>query len=161
MNSDRGLCLRFIVVTATITAFGTLGVVYAVFAIQSRQIPPTPTIPPPKSIKITVYPSEFSTGISATMIPESEFDYAMRLLTPKQYFGPSINDWITPLVASVVITHDGQPDTQLLVRWTGKNPAAVSADGQHYFYGEPHQDVYDGASMLINLVRKYAPAKTE
>jgi hypothetical protein len=91
-----------------------------------------------------------------TEIPATDLDFAMRLLTPDKYYEGGVNDWITPLIAEVVITHEGQADTRLLVRWAGKNPAIVSVDGRNYFYGRPDEDIHDGGTQLLRLVHRLA-----
>lgn len=159
MSPERLDRLRVVGLTALVTFLGTLGGVAAVVAVVSRQPPPTPRLAPPKTITVTLYPIPGMDGLRGclpTEIPAGEFDRLMRLVTPDVYDRHRANDWISPLVAEVVITHEGQQDTRLLVRWTGKNPAATSVDGYHYFYGSPHEDVHDGAIQLVSLVARLA-----
>ena len=98
-------------------------------------------------------------GRPITEIPPGEIDYVFRLLTPDKYYGRSVNDWITPLIAEVVITHENHPDTRLLVRWGGKNPAMISVDGRNYFYGRQYEDIFDGGTQLVRVLDELAAAK--
>ena len=153
--------LRVIAVTALVTFALTLTGAVALFSRVSRQAPPTPTIAPPKTITVTLYPASglALTGSPPTEIPARDFEYLMRLVTPDQYYGGGVSDWVTPLIAEVVITHEGRPDTQLLIREAGVNPALISLDGQNYFYGASYDDVGDGAVQVIRLVRRLGDAK--
>jgi hypothetical protein len=87
-----------------------------------------------------------------TEIPADKFEYALRLLTPEEN-EPNINDVITPLIAEVILTHDGPVNTRILVRDSGKSPALVTLDGRHYFYARSDEDTQAGAIQLIRLVR--------
>jgi hypothetical protein len=161
MSPERQGRLRAIALTALVTCGATLAAVYA-FAIVSRRPPPTPQLAPPKTITVTLYPCNnwSMPGCPPTQIPAGDFEQVMRLLTPGQYYEGGINDWITPLIAEVVIAHEGQPETRLLVRWSGKNPALLSVDGKHYFYGQLHDGIYDGGLQLAALAQKLAEAKS-
>lgn len=152
MPPERSNRLRVIVLTALVTSVGTLAVAATVLTVVSRRLPPTPQLAPPKTITVTLYPVSgwnFK-GCPRTDIPATEYDNV----------SGGVHDWIDPLIAEVVITHEGQPDTRLLVRWAGKNPAMISVDGRHYFYGVPHEGIHDGGMQLVALVRGLAEAKT-
>jgi hypothetical protein len=157
-RSDR---LRVIGITAVVTCVATLAVAATVVTVVSRRPPPTPQLAPPKAITVTLYPVD---GVSTerrgpTEIPAGDFGQVMRLVTPGKFYEGGVNDKVIPLIAEVVITHEGQPDTRLLVRWTGKNPAAISVDGHNYFYGVSHPDIHDGAMQLFALVERLAKVK--
>ena len=153
---------RVVGVTALVTVVATLIGVAIVTTIVIRQPPPTPPLAPPKTITVTLYPipNMGLRGCPPTEIPASEIDRVVRLVTPDKYYEGGVNDWITPLIAEVVFTHEGQPDTRLLVRWAGKNPATISVDGRNYFYGKPHEEVHDGGMQLIGLVQRLNEAKS-
>jgi hypothetical protein len=162
MSPERKSRLRLIGATAVVTFLLTIAVVYATAWADHRSGPPAPTLAAPKTITITLYPLPGwdSEGSAPVAIPASEFDRVMRLITPgPHYCSGGVHDWTLPLSAVVVITHEGLPDTSLLVRWSGKNPALISADGSHYFYGEPREGIHDGAMQLRAFVREVGKAK--
>jgi hypothetical protein len=139
----------------------TLAGAAALWEVMSREPPPTPQLSPPKTISVMLYPlsSWNSPGHPMTEIPAGDVDFVWRLLTPDKYYEGGVNDWVTPLIAEAVITHEGQPDTRLLVRWAGKNPAIISVDGRNYFYGRPDADVHDGGVQLVRIVQRLTEAK--
>ena len=92
-------------------------------------------------------------------MPAAEFEQVMKLVTPDQYVEGGLNEFITPLIAEVVIRHEGQRETHLLIREAGNNPAMISADGRHYYYSVPFGDIGDGAMKLARLVTKLAEKK--
>ncbi len=162
MSPERQGRRLTIVVTALITCVVTLVGTAVVATVVSRQQPPTPRLEPPKTVTVTLYPVPGMNlkGSPPTEIPAGEFDHVMRLVTPDKYLEGGVNDLIHRLIAEVVITHEDGHNTWVLVRWTGKNPPAVSVDGRHYFYARPYDDVYDGGMQLVTLVRRLAEAKS-
>ena len=150
--------LRVILLTALATVVATLAGVFAVIVVVNRQEPPTPQLAPPKSITVIIFPSDLFgwEQYPPTVIPAGEHDSVLRLITPDQYFG-QVHDMAHSVVAKVVVAHDDGPDTTILVRWTGKNPAAVTVDGRNYFYAE--SGPYDGAMRLIQLVHRLNEGK--
>ncbi len=162
MSPERLRSWRVVGVTALVTFVVTLVGAAMVGTVVNRQSPATPQLAPPKTITVTLYPNSGLglNGSGPTEIPAGEFGRVMRLVTPDRYYEGGVNDWIIPLIAEVVITHEDQPDSQLLVRWAGKNPATISVDGRHYYYGVPHEDIHDGGMQLVALVRRLAEAKT-
>jgi hypothetical protein len=153
--------LYVVSVTAVVTCIVTLAGTFALWSALSRRTPPTPWLPPPKTITVTIYPFELwmKTGYPPTEIPASKLGYARRLVTPDKYYEGGVNDLITPLMAVVVLTHEGQPDTRLLVRYSGHNPALISVDGRNYFYGRNDEDIHDGGTDLLRLVSQVTEAK--
>ena len=72
-------------------------------------------------------------------MPESERPKFANLISPKK---PSVQEQgikdkpdLYRHVADVVIEHQDKSKSQLSVRWTGNNPAAISLDGNKYFDG--------------------------
>lgn len=126
-----------------------------------RLSPTTPGLRPPTAIKVTLYPWEGVGGIDGKPvdIPPDKLDLAFRLLTPEKYFGGTVYDFITRIVAEAVITHADGSQTFVMVRDHGHNPAVVSVDGRNYFYARNDPDVYAGAIELIRLVKEVAHAK--
>ncbi len=161
MPPERQSRLRLVGVTAFVSFIATLAGVAAVATVVSRQPPPTPQLARAKSISVTLYPMrDFNfPGCPRTEVPVGDIEHVMRLVTPDVYYSGGVSDWITPLIAEVIITHEGQKDTHLLVRWAGKNPATISVDGRHYFYGTTHEDIGDGGIQLVALVRRLAEVK--
>jgi hypothetical protein len=160
MPPERLDRLRVIVVTALVTCVVTLVSTAVVATVVNRLPPPTPQLAPPKTITVTLYPlNGLSKAYPPTEIPPGDVDQVMRLVTPDIYYEGGVHDWITPLIAEVVITHEGQPDTHLLVRWAGANPAMISVDGRNYFYGVPHKGIKDGGAKLVGIVQEIAITK--
>ena len=160
MPSERPGLLEVIAATAFVTCVATIAGLCTVVSVVNRIPPPTPQLDPPKTITVTLYPMRgaYPEGTPPIEIPPADLDNVMRLVTPDSYYEGGTHDRISPLIAEVVITHEARPETLLHVRDGGKNPALISADG-HYFYGKPHDDVYDGAIQLVALVRRLAEAK--
>lgn len=123
--------------------------------------PATPVIRPPTAIKVTLYPWEGVGGIDGEPvdIPPDKMAFAFRRLVPEKYFGGTVYDFITRIVAEAVITHADGSHTLVMVRDHGHNPAVVSIDGRNYFYARNDPDVYAGATELIRLVTEVASAK--
>jgi hypothetical protein len=94
-----------------------------------------------------------------TKIPANKLDYAWRLLTPDKYYEGGVSDWIHPLMAEVTLTDERGAETRLLIPWSGKNPALISADGRHYFYGRLDDDILDGGTQLLQLVVQLTEAE--
>ena len=161
VSPSRLSTLHVACVTAVITCIVTLAGTFALWSAVSRRAPSTPRLPPPKTITVTIYPYEpwMKTGYPPTEIPAGKLDYARRLVTPDKYYEGGVNDMFTPLMAVVVLTHEGQPDTRLLVRHSGHNPALISVDGRNYFYGRNEEDIHDGGLDLLRLVRQVTDAK--
>ena len=131
-------------------------------AASLTQLPPTtPELRPPTAITVTLHPWEGIAGIDCepVEIPPEYLDYAFRRLTPDHYFGATVYDFITRIVAEAVITPADGEKTLVMVRDHGHNPAVVSLDGRNYFYARNDPDVYAGAIELIGLVSKVAHAK--
>jgi hypothetical protein len=141
--------------TAVLSCLATLAVTFVVAVAVSSRPPPTPSLPTPKSLTVTIYPApRIHPGEPPTEIPADKLDYALRLLTPDKYYGSNVNDRITPLIAEVTLDHGGPVYTTILVRDSGKNPALVSIDGENYFYAPVYEDTQAGAVQLIRLVRQ-------
>lgn len=130
-----------------------------VFALATRMPPPTPTLCPPTAITITRYPWLGGTDCRPVDISPDKLDLAFRLLSPDQFFGYTVYDFITRIVAEAVLTHEDGTRTFVLVRDHGHNPAVVSLDGRNYFYARNDPDVHAGAVQLIRLVDEAARAK--
>src|SRR5690242_2555533 len=117
MPPERLGRLRVIVVTALVTCVVTLVSTAVVATVVNRLPPPTPRLAPPKTITVTLHPVNVwkLKACPPTEIPPGDVEEVMRLVTPGQYFEGAPNDLFFPLIAEVVITHEGQPDTHLLV----------------------------------------------
>lgn len=134
-------------------------VLCVLFACATRMPPPTPTLRPPTAIRITLYPWLGRTDCRPVDIPPERLDLAFRLLTPDQFFGHPVYDFVTPIVAEAVLTHEDGTRTSVMVRDHGHNPAVVSLDGWNYFYARNDPDVHAGAIELIRLVNEVARPK--
>ena len=153
MAIERGEKLRLVCVTAVLASVATYA---SMFAIAKLNKPAVPTIEPPTSIKVTLYPvSQLGfEGLAATTIPPAEYESVMRLIRPAFFDASGIHDGINPLVAEVEIAHEGAKITTVFVRSSGVNPALVSVDGSNYFYAENHQDVFDGSVKLFQVMKR-------
>jgi len=92
-------------------------------------------------------------GIELVDVPESELSKFASLVTPNK---PSIQEqgiWSKPdtycQVANVIVEHQDGTRSNLIVRWTGKNPAAISLDGSKYF------DSGSDAMSIVRLLQEY------
>lgn len=160
MPPERMARVRLIGLTAAITFCITLALIYGLFKLTTRP-PQAPALDPPKAITVTLHPCDQVgiTGSGPIEVPAAEFEQVMKLVTPGQYVEGGLNEFICPLIAEVVIRHEGQRETYLLIRDAGNNPAMISADGRHYYYGVPYEGVGDGAMKLAGLVRRLAEKK--
>ena len=93
-------------------------------------------------------------GIETVEVPENELSTFAKLITPVGPCTQQIKPRIHYLVADVVIDHIDGSMSNLIVRWTGHNPAAVSFDGIKYYYGGL-DEFPDGATRIIRLLRDY------
>jgi hypothetical protein len=145
-----------IAVTVIVTCLVTVSITLVLVSVVSQQPPATPRFPPPKAMTVILYPApEWNrTSSPPANIPAEKLDYAWRLVTPDTYYRGGVNDWITPLMGEVILTHEDGSSTRLLVRWSGHNPALISVDGRHYFYGRADKDIHDGGVQLIRLARE-------
>ena len=155
----RSGTLRIIGMTAVVTCTVTLVGVYSLWIVVNRQQPQAPRIRPPKTMTVIMHPFQEwdKTRYPPTEIPAAELDYAFRLVTPDRYYEGGLIE--RPLMAVVVLSHESWPDTMLLVRWSGHNPALISVDGRNYFYGRNDEDIGDGGLQLLRLVHKLTDAK--
>ena len=127
------------------------------FALHSRSAPPTPILRPASAIRVILYPNEgfgIQGGESAD-IPSADLDRMTTLLTPTQYYGPTVNDFILPLIAVAAVTHPDGTKTEVLIREAGVNPAAVSFDGRNYFYADTPPDVKVGSVAIVRFVKQH------
>ena len=120
----------------------------------SMRLPPkTPVLRPPTAITVTLHPWEGVGKIHCEPvdIPPEMLDLVLVYLTPYQYFEGEVNDFITKIVAEVVLTHENGTQTFVMVRDHGRhNPPVVSVDGKRYFYVQGGPGV--GARELIRWV---------
>ncbi|MGE3806866.1 MAG: hypothetical protein AB7K24_19540 [Gemmataceae bacterium] len=142
-------------VPALVIGFVLGGIAMACLVAYSvHRAPAAPELRPAKAIKVTLYPWEFMGGVDGkpVEIPPEKLDQVYRRLTPDTYYEGGVCDFITPIVAKAVITHDDGTETSVLVRDGGHNPAVVSLDGRNYFYARSDPDVYAGAYELFQVV---------
>jgi len=97
-------------------------------------------------------------GIELVEVPASDLSTFANLITPAspclQEQGIRLKPDMHYLVADVFLEHQDGSKSNVTVRWTGHNPAAVSLDGRKYYYGGT--DAFpDGATRIIRLLREY------
>lgn len=138
------------------------GTMYAVAVVVLQWSPPTPQLRPATAIRMTPHPWEgiAVNGCQPIEIPPAKFDFVIRLLTPGKYYGDTIFDHITPIVAEVDLTHADGEHTFVTVRDGGHNPAMVSLDGRNYFYGRSDPEILAGGTQLIQLLGEVAGARS-
>jgi hypothetical protein len=131
------------------------GMAMCAIGVHPTETPPAiPQLKHPTGITITLHPWEASRSMDCRPvdIPPNKRELVIKLLTPGQYFGSEVHDFITPIVAEAVITHDDGTRTFVMVRDHGHNPAVVSVDGRNYFYARDYPGVPGGTLQLIHLV---------
>ncbi len=121
----------------------------------SRQ-PPTPKLPPIAKIsaKVHAVPELGFSAIDHVEVPQEHISEFATLITPTTPCVQTIDRTMRYHVADVVVQHEDGSTTKLVVRWTGHNPAAISLDDSHYFYGGS-DDFPDGATRIIRLLNQY------
>jgi hypothetical protein len=93
-------------------------------------------------------------GIEFVEVPENQLSTFANLITPSGPCMQEIKPRMHYLVADVVVEHTDGSKSNLMVRWTGHNPAAVSLDGSKYYYGGL-DEFPDGATRIIQLLCEY------
>ena len=101
----------------------------------------------------TYYPETLGGGKEPKTIevgPET-FDRIYALITPAAAMDRGWRKDHMPLVARMLLKYPDGAKREVFVRWTGKNPAAVSLDDEHYFWADA-ANVGDGASEFAGLL---------
>lgn len=119
-----------------------------------------PVLPPAIRITATLHsvPDLKIPGIQRVEVPESQLSNFANLISPRGLCLQEQEIRLKPdtyyLVADVVLEHQDGSKSNVAVRWTGHNPAAVSLDGKKYYYGGT--DAFpDGATRIMRLLREY------
>lgn len=107
--------------------------------------------------KLHAAPKHGIPGIEVVEVPESELSRFASLVRPDK---PSIQQQgvvskpeVYFIVAEVIVEHEDKSMSNLIVRWTGKNPAAISLDGIRYYnsgLGEGRD-----AMSIVRLLQEY------
>ena len=92
--------------------------------------------------------------IDAVSVPDSQLAQLSALVTPSEPCMQQIDKREHYLVAIVELFHSDGTKTTVYVRWTGHNPAAVSLDDEHFFYGGK-PEAGDGAVKILQLLMQY------
>ncbi len=87
-------------------------------------------------------------------VPASEIGKLLSLAWPAENCDSELGERSTP-IARLEIFHEDGSKTDISVRWTGSNPAAVTMDNKAYFLGG-YDDFPDGATRIARLLRDYA-----
>jgi hypothetical protein len=119
-----------------------------------------PVLPPVVRITATLHsvPDLKIPGIQRVEVPASQISSFAKLISPAGLCLQEQEIRLKPdtfyLVADVVLEHQHGSKSNVTVRWTGHNPAAVSLDGKKYYYGGT--DAFpDGATRIMRLLREY------
>jgi kynurenine formamidase len=125
--------------------------------------PPRPTLRPATAMRITPHPWEGIAvkGCKPIDIPPEKLDFTFRLLTPGKWYGNTIYDQVTRIIAEAEITHADGTQTFVIVRDAGHNPAVVSLDGRTYFFGRSDPDILAGGTQLMQLLADVAHAQAK
>lgn len=94
------------------------------------------------------------TGIPNVNVPVDQIGLFTKLITPTSPCQQEIRPDHSYHVADVRIVHPDGSKTELIVRYTGFNPAAISLDGKKYYYGGVDA-APDGAMRIVRLLREY------
>lgn len=159
MPPERESRLPLIAATAVITFLVTAIGIWVWFTFISRRPAPIPHLAAPTKMVAILHPIEdgHAPGSLRVEIPASDFDQIMQIITPDQPLGGDSNDLIYQLVAEVIIEHEDQSESRVLIRDCGKNPALVTVNGRDYFFAKPHTGKYSsGAIELRALVLQIA-----
>ncbi|GAA5509575.1 hypothetical protein [Novipirellula caenicola] len=87
-------------------------------------------------------------------VPDSEVSKILSLAWPEEHCDSELGDRSTP-IARLEIFHEDGSQTDISIRWTGSNPAAVTMDNRAYFFGG-FDGFPDGATRIARLLRDYA-----
>lgn len=79
------------------------------------------------------------------------FDRVYELITPTAAMDRGWRKDHMPLVARMTLKYPDGTQREVFVRWTGKNPAAVSLDDETFFWADA-SNVGDGANALAGLL---------
>jgi hypothetical protein len=118
--------------------------------------PAIPKLRPIAKISARVYavPDLSFSAIDSVEVPEAQLSPFARLITPTKPCVQEIKREMHYHVADVFVQHTDGTTTTLHVRWTGHNPAAISLDDRHYYYGGT-DDFPDGATRIVRLLNEY------
>jgi hypothetical protein len=119
----------------------------------SKQVPMLGSI---SSISATLHdvPDMSLTGIPNVDVPVDQIALFSKLITPTGPCQQEIRPDLSYHVADVRVVHPDGSKTDLVVRYTGFNPAAISFDGKKYYYGGVDA-APDGAMRIVRLLREY------
>jgi hypothetical protein len=122
----------------------------------SGQPAPPPKLRPISGIsgRILTVPEFSFEARDSVEVPQEEVPAFAVLITPAKRCVQTIYPEEHHHVADVVVRHPDGSTTSLIVRWTGHNPAAVSLDGENYYYGGS-DDFPDGATRIVRLLYQY------
>lgn len=98
----------------------------------------------PKELTIQV-PTAETANFAKLVLPTSR---CTELIDPKRNYH----------VADAFLMHPSGEATQLFIRWTGANPAAVSLDDRTYYFGGDSK-FPDGAMAIIRQLAEYERAE--
>lgn len=120
-----------------------------------KPIPPVPVLRPISKISATLHdvPKLGVAGIPSIEIPSSELSNFAHFITPMSPCKQKI-DKTDYHIADIFVQHTDGTSTKLMVRWTGHNPAAISLDGETFYYGGM-DEFPDGGTRIIRLLNTY------
>lgn len=120
---------------------------------SSNQVPMLGSI---SRISATLHdvPEMSLTGIPNVDVPVDQISLFTKLITPTGPCQQEIRPDQSYHVADVRIVRPDGSKTNLIVRYTGFNPAAISFDGKKYYYGGVDA-APDGAMRIVRLLRDY------
>lgn len=119
-----------------------------------------PKIDPVVAIKVNVH-KIVDLGIREELIiqvPKAEIASFSKMVLPIRRCSEVIDPKRNYHVADIYLEHPSGKTTQLYVRWTGVNPAAVSLDDRTYYFSD--DSAYpDGAIGIIRKLADYEHAE--
>lgn len=99
--------------------------------------PPVPALPRPEKMTVVIQPMEgWGHDHTETIEVDSDnFERIYQLVKPTRTIDGDVNKVANPLFAKMLLKYPDGSQQELFVRWMGKNPAGVSLDDKHYFWG--------------------------
>ena len=115
-----------------------------------------PTFTPISKISARVYsvPDLSVMPINNVDVPDDQISSFFTQIKPTKLCDSQIKKEMHYHIADVYIHHTDDTVTTLIIRWTGKNPAAVSLDDRVYYWGGM-DEFPDGALNIYRLLSIY------
>ena len=130
---------------------------YAVLCSGCQGRTTIPQFKPVKGMSATVYavPDLGISAIAKVEVPQDQLPLLVTLLEPREVYPFKISQIASYHVADIVVEHVDGTSANVMVRWTGDNPAAVSLDNGASFFNGGSDGFSNGALRIVHLLNKY------